>query len=445
MKTKLTLISIFISALTFAQNLKPYLVDFQHKDIGQVRMLLYLNFADSTFEANTRQDADIDFLGGNKMKLVRKMSNFKDGSLIRIEKGVCKLENDSLKLSGIFVSPIGNYFFNGNIKNDVLSAELRPKNNSIAGTIKGSLFKGKLPLENYTKLFADAENLIQEKIYNKSLLTTGSYKSFVENTREAASKAQDDLEMVFAFFYNSRKLPTSHLALLKTNGTEDMKKEKNQIVFEEKNATTAYMNIKSFNGSSAEVDSAFTKIYLSNYQSLIIDLRENTGGTIEAGMALSKHLFDSTFFGGVFLTQKWFNRHLNPPLRSDYEKFQSFSAANFDQIISGIHTTEGLCLKIIPNAQTFKGKLYVLTSQKTASTCEPIVYALKQQKKAIIIGKTTAGAMMNGEKFDLWNGFKIYVPTADYYTSDGFRIDQKGVKPDIETKVEESLAYALKN
>ncbi len=53
--------------------------------------------------------------------------------------------------------------------------------------------------------------------------------------------------------------------------------------------------------------------------------------------------------------------------------------------------------------------------------------------------------MLNGEFFDLDKGFKMVIPTADYYTSDGFKIDQNGVKPDIETKQEEALDYVMKN
>src|SRR5690606_42154192 len=85
----------------------------------------------------------------------------------------------------------------------------------------------------------------------------------------------------------------------------------------------------------------------------------------------------------------------------------------------------------------------ILTNKNTASTCEPIVYELQRQKRAIIIGEKTAGAMLNGEMFELNQSFKMFIPTADYYTSDGYRIDLNGVKPDIETKSEDALTVAL--
>ena len=57
------------------------------------------------------------------------------------------------------------------------------------------------------------------------------------------------------------------------------------------------------------------------------------------------------------------------------------------------------------------------------------------------MGGRTAGAMLNGEKFEVGNGFTLFIPTADYYTSDGKRIDQIGVAPHIKSK--EALEYVL--
>ncbi len=51
--------------------------------------------------------------------------------------------------------------------------------------------------------------------------------------------------------------------------------------------------------------------------------------------------------------------------------------------------------------------------------------------------------MLNGEKFELSNNFVVYIPTADYYTSDGYRIDQNGIKPNIETKSDDALEKVM--
>ena len=160
-------------------------------------------------------------------------------------------------------------------------------------------------------------------------------------------------------------------------------------------------------------------------------------------MAFATNVADTTFYGGVFLTQRYFEDHQSPPNVEEYTGFPHFTAANYDLLMEGIHNTKGVCLKIIPQQQTYNGKMYILTNGNTASTCEPIVYAFKHRKRAIVVGETTAGAMLTGEEFDLGNGFKLFLPTADYYAADGYRIDQKGVTPDIEVKQEEALEYVL--
>jgi C-terminal processing protease CtpA/Prc len=107
--------------------------------------------------------------------------------------------------------------------------------------------------------------------------------------------------------------------------------------------------------------------------------------------------------------------------------------------MEGLHNYEGMCIKVIPNKTTYKGKMYVLTGNITASTCEPIVYGLKLQKRAVIVGENTAGKMLSAEPFPLSDEFQVYVPIGDYYAADGKRLDQKGAEPDH--KVPSAKAY----
>ncbi|GHU82046.1 hypothetical protein FACS189415_1740 [Bacteroidia bacterium] len=204
------------------------------------------------------------------------------------------------------------------------------------------------------------------------------------------------------------------------------------------------MKITAFIGTAAEMDSVFQIVIQKGYQNLIVDLRNNGGGNIESGLTFAERLVDSTFYGGVFLTQKWFNAHKQLPNTSDYPKFMQLSESNYNLLLNGIHTTEGICLKVIPHQPVYSGKLYILCNGNTASTCEPIVYALKHLKRATLVGEKTAGAMLSGEMFEVEKGFSMMIPTADYYTFDGNRLDKAGVKPNIEVKTD-ALEYVLKN
>lgn len=423
-------------------------INFVHKDIGQARTVIEFNTDSNSFVAHSRKSADKDILGSWTSFLGRTFTkSLKSGSLLNIEKGIYEVKNDTLHLAGILVTPMGNFNLEGHIVNNELYTTLRNKSRGHLGTISGNRNIPNLPLENYKQLFENAVSLTETKIFNKEILQSKEWKIFTKEMRISVPKLQDDLEMVFAFFYRAEKLPFSHFALLKSfemNKGKESKQQKNFLTLEEKNHNTAYLKITSFNGTAMEVDSVFSIIRQKGYQNLIVDLRNNAGGNVEAGMAFATNIIEKETLGGVFLTQKWFNNNTELPTPDDYKNLPHFTEANYDLIIEGIHQTEGLCLKIIPKEQVYQGKLYVLTNHRTASTCEPIVYELKKQNRAIIIGETTAGAMLNGEIFDLVKGFKMLIPTADYYASDGYRIDQNGVKPNVETKSDDALNRAIK-
>lgn len=443
---------LLISSIGSAQNTKlqgSWLIELQHKDIGMARMLMRVDTAGSTFTAYTRRHADKALLGGFTALLGRMFTkNFKQGVLLRVVNGKTRMENDTLKLSGIFTSPMGNYYFDGHIEGDSLIAVLSNKARNKIGLMRGTQKSLPAPLENYPALFEKALALTTEKIYSKDLLEERSWKKFVRKGKKVSARVQDDLEMVFAFFYYAGKLPVSHYALMKLPPQEKSsgaQVNEKYVFLEEKNERTACLRITSFSGNAEEMDSVFRIIEQKKYEHLVVDLRNNSGGSVEAGMAFARNVTDSAFYGGVFLTQKWFDKNAQPPAVSEYPLLPHFTESNFDLIIEGIHKTEGLCLKVMPGSHVYRGKLYVLTNRGTASTCEPIAYGLKQQRRAVIVGEQTAGAMLNGEIFELEKEFRLVVPTADYYAADGYRIDQKGVKPDIAVKPEQAMEYVLKN
>lgn len=425
-----------------------WIVELKNNDIGVVRTILTFEGDSAAFTAFSRKNADKDIFGKWKSTLGRTFTkDFKGGSFLHIVNGKITHRGDSTILAGIFTSSLGNYYFNGYVENNRLHAVLRTANKKIYGYMDGVKEDAKTPLEDYPAIFEKCVAITKTNIYNAQTTKTKEWSSFEAQMRKASAKAQDDLDMVFAFYYYAAKLPFSHYALMKMPPKDaDEKEEKERYVFlEEKTPRTVYMQITSFSGTANEMDSAFEVINKKGYENLIVDLRDNPGGSVEAGMAFAKNIAANEFYGGVFLTQKWFNSHSGLPSQAEYSTFKSFTASSYDLIISGIHKEEGLCLKVIPNEKTYRGTIYVLTNKNTASTCEPLVYSLKQNKRATLVGETTAGVMLNGEFFDVTNGFKIIVPTADYYASDGYRIDQKGVVPNVKTKAAEALQYVLAN
>ncbi len=411
-------------------------MNFETDDIGK---------SDSIeFHAYSEKDMDRKVLGNFKARLGRMAgSNFKDGSLLRLTKGQV-LHRDSI--TGILVSPFGNYHFNANITGNQMSGALSNGNYEVVGYVTGTKGQPQMPLNNYSLIVDSALKVAENKLYDPALLKTVEWQDFKNEIKRVSTITGDDAALVMAFFYYARKLSFSHFALyVPSPGDSDkITGIDNDLMLSEKTRDIAYLKINSFGGTSAAMESVFRKLGDKQYSTLIVDLRGNPGGSIEAGMTFARHFLTDTLFAGVLLTQKYFRSHTALPLEKDYHEFPSFSEANSHLLLNGISEYFGICLKGYPAAPLFRGKVYILTDKQTASTCEPIVYALKQHALATIVGQTTAGAMLNGESFSVGHGYTITVPTATYYTSDGLKIDQQGVAPNIVLKDEDALSYVLK-
>lgn len=423
-----------------------WLLEMTSPDIGTVRMIMTFESDSATFIAYTRKKAANDILGGFKTGLAKLFTkDFEEGCLARIYKGKITRENNKLILKGVFSSPLGRSYFAGTVSDGRMTAELLDRNQKNRGTITGTKNTMPLPLADYRALIRNATDTTKLRIFKREMTTGKAWNTFERRISKRAALAQDDLEMVFSFFYLAGKLPFSHYALIKTvDDTTAGGADEANVSFEMREPGVGYLKVSSFDGTAAEMDNVFEKIFSSKPDYLIIDLRDNGGGTVEAGMELASFIVDSTYYGGVFLTQKWFATHTAPPPLNDYPKLPLFNASSFELIIKGIHEQEGLCLQVVPAKQHYPGKVYVLTNGNTASTCEPLVHAFRHYKLAVIVGEKTAGAMLNGEFFPLQEGFSLVVPTADYYACDGQRLDHKGVEPNIKIKQAEALDHVLR-
>lgn len=422
-----------------------------HPDIGQVELILTLDATEDTFEAYTRKGADKVILGGWTSFLGRAFtSSFKDGKLITIDQGKITLKDGNKELSGIFRSPIGNYYFTGRVAEGLLQAELKTKNQYLKGTLIGSKLNQSLPLVNYVDLFEEVLAQTEKNIYNKALVESKEWKGFKKKMHQVVPQVKDDLELVFAFYYYAQKLSFSHYALLRLNESEDNKsiiaqEEEKAVKFTVQGDGIGLLTIGHFGGTAVAMQRVFAEIEAQGIEHLIVDLRDNSGGGIAAGLTFVNQVATHPYYGGVFLTRKWFDQHQYPPTHGQRSSFVSFADADATGLLRHIHQYSGIALWAQPAEESrYTGRLYVLVNERTASTCEPIVYGLQLEARAIVIGEKTAGAMLNSERFSLAYGYTLVLPTADYYTADGKRLDQVGVRPTVVVPSGDVLDYAIK-
>jgi hypothetical protein len=298
---------------------------------------------------------------------------------------------------------------------------------------------------DYRSVAQSVIDTTEKYLYNPAIIQSKEWAGFKNTFLEQSANAADDTEFRKMFRSAASALPFTHFGLIinapaQSNPAGGKAQEPGQAKFaiSTPGPGTVLFTVRTFAASAEEIAPYLDSLKAMSFSNLIIDLRNNYGGTIASALPLASYLVNDTLLGGAFLTRRYFNSHGELPKAESYITLPHFSEASFAKIISGIHNEEGLCLVVYPAEMTYKGRLFILTNKNTASTCEPLVYGLKASGRAVIVGETTMGAMLNGEQFIINDRFSLFLPTADFYTADGKRIDRIGVEPDV--KVDPTVA-----
>ncbi|MBN1624671.1 MAG: S41 family peptidase [Clostridia bacterium] len=159
---------------------------------------------------------------------------------------------------------------------------------------------------------------------------------------------------------------------------------------------TGYIKIKSFTQDSPdEFIAVFNELVETGMDSLIIDLRDNPGGSLYSVIYIADLLMDD---GIITYTVDREN------VREDYEAGGG-----------------GVDLPIA-----------VLVNEYSASASEMLSGALRDNGMATIVGTTTFGKGLVQGVYDLDDGSGLRVTIAKYYTPSGVSIQDVGVVPDVE-------------
>jgi carboxyl-terminal processing protease len=131
---------------------------------------------------------------------------------------------------------------------------------------------------------------------------------------------------------------------------------------------------------------------------LVLDLRDNPGGVLEAAVAVADAFLDS----GVIVTAKG---------RTADSKFE-------------MDATPGDILAGAP--------IVILVNGGSASAAEIVAGALKDNHRATLMGRTTFGKGSVQTVIPLSDQSALKLTTSLYYTPSGASINHKGIAPDIE-------------
>lgn len=162
--------------------------------------------------------------------------------------------------------------------------------------------------------------------------------------------------------------------------------------------TIGYIQLSRFSGESAdEMETAVTELEEAGVEKIIIDLRGNGGGLVDAAVAIADHFVSD----GTILHRKD---------RSENER--NYNASN---------------KTIAPDIP-----LVILVDGNTASASEILAGALHDYERATLIGASkTFGKGSVQLVYDLSDGSSVHVTSAKWFTPDYNPIDKVGLDPDI--------------
>jgi len=297
--------------------------------------------------------------------------------------------------------------------------------------------------------------LMHKYIYNPKELASEDYINLEKEVKNLTNIVQTKKEFINGFNELWKDGPFSHIQLniAERPATEmadfiDNLNMEGHAVSLEWADKTAILTLTSMTGVDTKdlVFDAFHQIEKRKPEFLIIDLRNNTGGTF-AGVPLIGHILTDSVDVGMFVSQKWWQKHNKVPGKDDVMNLKSWKGWSIKTFWHDIQEEPLTRVRSTPMSPHFDGQVYVLVGNKTASAAEFTVDALAQSEQVTLIGDTTAGEMLSQKMFDLPYGFQLSLPIADYYSCRIGRIEGKGVKPDIliDQRVAMDVVHSLIN
>lgn len=139
--------------------------------------------------------------------------------------------------------------------------------------------------------------------------------------------------------------------------------------------------------------SALDQIQKNGSKNLVIDLRDNTGGSRPATVALTRMLVDTTFSYSILQPKLHPGRYLDA--KGKFLLFLSKLKYNVGDVFKGKRTPLGreFTYRYRPSRPTYQGKMYVITNGFTASASTMLTSWLKQHTDATLVGSQAAAIM----------------------------------------------------
>jgi carboxyl-terminal processing protease len=244
-------------------------------------------------------------------------------------------------------------------------------------------------------------NAIEDSPASRAGVSAGDIVVAVDNVPVDATNLNDSVERMrgkagtrvkLTILRESAKQPFE-VAL--TRGTVQMHSVKHEML----EPGFGYLRISQFNENTGEdFAQELAKLQKQNsLRGLVLDLRNNPGGVLEAAVAVTDAVLDS----GVIVTADG---------RTADARFE---------------------LRARPGDQMNKAPIVVLVNGGSASASEIVAGALKDHRRAQLVGQNTYGKGSVQSVLPLAGGGALKLTTSRYHTPSGATIHERGIVPDF--------------
>ncbi len=156
-----------------------------------------------------------------------------------------------------------------------------------------------------------------------------------------------------------------------------------------------YISILNFAESTAdEFYEVLKQFRFAGIYNVILDLRDNPGGYLEAAVDIAKVTVPSGVIVSTVFRNEWENEI------------------------------------IYSNLKETKFKFAVLVNENTASAAEVLASAMGESGVGLVIGEQTYGKGVIQQMFQMWDGTAFKITTGKYFTRNGKDIHGNGIEPD---------------
>ncbi|MGF1492881.1 MAG: carboxyl-terminal processing protease CtpB [Microcoleaceae cyanobacterium] len=172
---------------------------------------------------------------------------------------------------------------------------------------------------------------------------------------------------------------------------------------EEGGRRIGYVQLREFNSHASEqMEAAIKDLNDQSVDAFVLDLRGNPGGLLRSSLEIARMWLDT---GGI---------------------------------VSTVSRDGGVQEERATRTALTQSPVVVLVDEDSASASEILAGAMKDNKRAIVMGDQTFGKALVQSVFPLSDGSGLAVTIAHYYTPNGTDISKKGVTPDVKLELTDS-------